>query len=367
MYCVQCGAQVPATANFCGSCGAKSIQGNDAPPAAAGAPPPVHAQSVDAPVVPATGEPARYAGFWRRVAASLIDGLVQFALAVIIVIAVVFLLGDSGSAGDSKTADALYYLASWLLGWLYFAWMHSSAWQATLGKRALGIKVVSLDGTRISFARATGRYFGYLLSGLLLGIGYLMAAFTARKQALHDMMSSTLVVSRETTPQDLAAGLAPPRVSGVVIALGIVAGMVPVAGILAAIAIPAYQDYVIRSQVAEGLTLASSRKPAVAAAWARTGEFAGIDSTSLQLPVTGGRYVESIEVIDSVIEIVFGGEANPHLTGRAILLVPGHTEQGDIVWTCGRASIPDGVTPALRAHTQYTDVDPKFLPSTCRQ
>jgi uncharacterized RDD family membrane protein YckC/Tfp pilus assembly major pilin PilA len=362
MFCTQCGAQVPDSASFCGSCGAKSGQGNSAPLATIGAPPPVHA-----PAAQVTGEPARYAGFWRRVAASVIDSLVQFVLALIVVVAALFMTGDPDSAENSKSADVLYYVGSWLLGWLYFAWMHSSAWQATLGKRALGIKVVSLDGTRISFGRATGRYFGYLLSGLILGIGYLMAAFTKRKQALHDMMSSTLVVSRETSPQDLAAGLAPPRLSGSVIALAVLAGMVPVAGIVAAITIPAYQDYVIRSQVAEGLTLASSQKLAIAEAWAQTGEFEGIDSESLQLPVAGSKYVKSVEVIDSVIEITFSDEASQHLVGRAILLVPGHTEQGDIVWTCGLAPIPDGVTPALRAHTQYTDVDPKFMPRACRR
>jgi uncharacterized RDD family membrane protein YckC/Tfp pilus assembly major pilin PilA len=362
MYCEKCGAQILASASFCGSCGATSAQEGDGSTAKTDAPAPVHAPSA-----PAASEPARYAGFWRRVAASVIDSLVQFALALIVVVAVVLVIGNTDLPEESKTADALYYLGSWLLGWLYFAWMHSSAWQATLGKRALGIKVVSLDGTRIGFGRATGRYFGYLLSGLIIGIGYLMAAFTKRKQALHDMMSSTLVVSRAATPQDIATGLAPPRVTGSVIALGIVAGMVPVAGIVAAITIPAYQDYVIRSQVAEGLTLASSQQAAIAEAWAQTGEFEGIDSESLPLPVSGSQYVKSVEVIDSVIEITFSDQANQHLVGRAILLVPGHTEQGDIVWTCGLAPIPDGVTPALRAHTQYTDVDPRFLPSACRR
>jgi uncharacterized RDD family membrane protein YckC len=59
---------------------------------------------------------------------------------------------------------------------------------------ALGIRVTDLDGGRISFGRATGRYFGKILSGLILGIGFLMAAFTERKQALHDLLAGTLVV-----------------------------------------------------------------------------------------------------------------------------------------------------------------------------
>ncbi len=77
--------------------------------------------------------------------------------------------------------------------WLYFALMESSKFQGTIGKIVLGIIVTDIDGNRISFARATGRYFGKILSGLILFIGYIMAGFTEKKQALHDMMAGTLV------------------------------------------------------------------------------------------------------------------------------------------------------------------------------
>jgi uncharacterized RDD family membrane protein YckC len=80
--------------------------------------------------------------------------------------------------------------------WLYFAYQESSPAQATIGKRALGIKVTDLEGNRISFGRATGRYFAKYLSAITLFIGFLLAAFTARKQALHDMIAGTLVVNR---------------------------------------------------------------------------------------------------------------------------------------------------------------------------
>ncbi len=80
--------------------------------------------------------------------------------------------------------------------WLYFALMESSPRQATLGKQALGIMVTDLAGQRISFARATGRFFAKILSGLILWIGYVMAAFTERKQALHDLLASCLVVAK---------------------------------------------------------------------------------------------------------------------------------------------------------------------------
>jgi uncharacterized RDD family membrane protein YckC len=78
--------------------------------------------------------------------------------------------------------------------WLYHTMMESSRHQATIGKMALGIKVTDLNGNRISFARANGRFFGKLLSGAIMNIGYLMAAFTVQKQALHDILAGCLVV-----------------------------------------------------------------------------------------------------------------------------------------------------------------------------
>ncbi len=80
--------------------------------------------------------------------------------------------------------------------WLYFALQESSEHQATLGKRALNIYVTDLQGRRISFGQATGRHFGKIISGFILGIGYMMAGFTEKKQGLHDIMASTLVKRR---------------------------------------------------------------------------------------------------------------------------------------------------------------------------
>jgi uncharacterized RDD family membrane protein YckC len=81
-----------------------------------------------------------------------------------------------------------------MLSWIYYASMESSSWQATLGKKILGLKVTDLAGNRISFARASGRFFGKILSGMILGIGFLMAGFTQRKQALHDILAGCLVL-----------------------------------------------------------------------------------------------------------------------------------------------------------------------------
>jgi uncharacterized RDD family membrane protein YckC len=83
-----------------------------------------------------------------------------------------------------------------VLNWLYYALLESSTWQATLGKKALGLEVTDVEGRRISFGRATGRFFAKIISALILFIGFIMAGFTERKQALHDMIAGTLVIRK---------------------------------------------------------------------------------------------------------------------------------------------------------------------------
>jgi uncharacterized RDD family membrane protein YckC len=80
--------------------------------------------------------------------------------------------------------------------WLYEALMTSSSWQATLGKRAMDMMVTDMEGRRISFGRATGRYFAKWVSTLTCGIGFVIVAFTEKKQGLHDMIANTVVISR---------------------------------------------------------------------------------------------------------------------------------------------------------------------------
>ncbi len=80
--------------------------------------------------------------------------------------------------------------------WVYFAVLESSPWRATLGKKALGLSVVDLSGNRISFARASGRFFAKILSSMTFLIGFVMAGFTAKKQALHDMLAGCLVTRK---------------------------------------------------------------------------------------------------------------------------------------------------------------------------
>ncbi len=135
-----------------------------------------------------------YAGFWRRFAACLIDSAIMTMAGIFVGVIFGVIYGVSFRTDDG--AGVVGNIVGTVMQWLYFALMESSANQATVGKMALGIKVTDLDGNRISFARATGRHFGKIVSALTLFIGYLMIAFTSRKQGLHDIMAGCLVVNR---------------------------------------------------------------------------------------------------------------------------------------------------------------------------
>lgn len=139
-----------------------------------------------------------FAGFWIRVLARVIDVvLVGGAL-----ITMEWFVRGEVFYYDTAGQEGFWLLLGLLAHWFYFAGMHSSEWQATLGKRLLGLRVTDSEGRRLSFARATGRYFAEYLSALILLIGYLMVAFTERKQGLHDLLANTFVL-----PEDAGAAM----------------------------------------------------------------------------------------------------------------------------------------------------------------
>lgn len=145
----------------------------------------------------------QYAGFWRRFLASFLDGLVGGA--VFIVLMLILMLASGGftslGRGDQGIATgvmAMLYVFIFFGSWLYPALMQSSKLQATVGMLALGLRVTDLEGRRISFGRATGRFFASWLSDIILCIGYIMIAFTAKKQGLHDIIAGTLVLSKQS-------------------------------------------------------------------------------------------------------------------------------------------------------------------------
>jgi len=208
MFCPKCGTQLADDAAFCTNCGQviQRIPSAAYPPSAA--PPPPQRQQVEQQPAPPAWQPPQvsqppvaYAGFWLRVVAYIIDAII---LGMAGVVAFFPLFRANIHAFTTQNPWEVYTsmsrplfairLLALMLGWIYYASMESSSWQATLGKKILGLRVTDLAGNRISFSRASGRFFGKILSGMILGIGFLMAGFTARKQALHDILAGCLVL-----------------------------------------------------------------------------------------------------------------------------------------------------------------------------
>jgi uncharacterized RDD family membrane protein YckC len=153
-----------------------------------------------------SGTTSLYAGFWRRFWAYLLDGLILFVISgfvytLVFVIAFSVLHRFNGISplyiDNAYYGDTVGHVFSFVVPWLYYAFMESSTKQATLGKMAFEIYVTDLEGNRIAFARATARYFCMIfISGITLGIGYVMAGLTVRRQALHDKITECLVLRR---------------------------------------------------------------------------------------------------------------------------------------------------------------------------
>ena len=260
-YCPRCGTAVPDDAVFCPRCGAplpplphgepapaapgghphplppEAHHGTPPPPAgesgsgaALGTPPPAApsppsgwaaasaapppsgwpstppptAEWAGAPAPPpqaSAGIPVGYGGFWRRLIAAVIDGMLLAFVFVPLRVSIGFplLFGmhdgmDSGALWSLLSAGMILNLVQAMIAWVYFSLMHSSSRQASLGMMAMGLRIATVDGRRISFARATGRFLATWISNLTFGIGYLIMLFTERRQTLHDLIAGTVIV-----------------------------------------------------------------------------------------------------------------------------------------------------------------------------
>jgi len=270
-----------------------------------------------------------YAGFWRRAAAFLVDSVLlaipQTALNIVF-----------------APNTTLPLVINILIGLAYFALLHSSARQATVGKMAFGIKVTDLQGERISLAHAAGRYFATWLSTLIIGLGFVMAAFTGRKQALHDMICKTLVVNRVAAPNEIAEGTDTMPVTRGVWAVVVLLGIVPFfGGLVAAIAIPAYQDSSRRAKITEALGRVEPFKKEV------------VDALASRRPIPAGR-----RQLDSpaVQDVTIGADGQITITlaqdafgGGQVFMAPLASRTGPVEWRCWA----EGVAP-------------KYMPSVCR-
>lgn len=224
MHCPRCGIRAAATDRVCTNCGAAlgvsevlaATPATPAAPAAFALPPSPPPAAPEPPAVPAHEAPvamapilahagtypsaaelsahvAHYGGFWRRFVGMLVDGALLFfpqaILRVLLGLDVVALTAEWGDWRVQVSQAAGIVLA---LG--YCTLMESSDAQGTLGQQLMGLRVADMHGRRISFARALGRHFAKLASLLLCGTGYLLQLWTSRRQTLHDLIASCVVV-----------------------------------------------------------------------------------------------------------------------------------------------------------------------------
>jgi len=205
VFCTRCGQHIDEGNRFCQHCGQEVGALAVAAPSEIVDPGGV---SVPAQVVSSFA----YAGFWLRAAAYFLDGLILGIPVGAVLLFLVFTMGgfhmllrrrhpyETAFVPMAAPFLLLFFSAIAVLfglQWLYFAGLESSARQATLGKSAMSLKVTDLAGNRLSFGRASGRFFAKIVSGMVpFALGYIMAGFTQKKQALHDMIAGTLVLRK---------------------------------------------------------------------------------------------------------------------------------------------------------------------------
>ncbi|GGA79385.1 hypothetical protein GCM10011521_17050 [Arenimonas soli] len=293
------------------------------------------------------------AGFIRRLGAYLIDsmliGSVYYVVLMVGMVAVAIVAAGQDFEGDGFIVGmVLVYLIYPVLSLAYYAGMESSKLQATVGKLALGIKVVDSRGRRLGFGRATARWAGSIVSYLILYIGFFMAGWTRRKQALHDLMAGTFVVDKWAYTDQ--PGRQVRELNGCLVAVvaGVVAmGALAVVGILAAISVPAYQDYVVRSRVVAAQAEGAAAARRVAEFRAQT-DRCPRDGAELGLAAPSSADIQEILVIenpDGTCEIAVTLRDVDGLGGAASgVLYVGQDPEG--AGTCSAEGIPDRLLPS---------------------
>ena len=330
--CPSCRTPNQMNARFCTNCGA-----------------PLNAPQQETPYqAPATHQAPNfaagfvYAGFWKRLFAYWVDGIIFAFFAWIFIF--FFFASSFNPNTDPMNAFsqlALIYVGYFVAWWLYFALQESSSAQATLGKRLLGIKVTDMQGQGLSFGHAAGRQLAGVVTQMTFTIGYLMAAFTGRKQALHDMIAGCVVVNRNfDSSQIQATNVSPPPGMSIGAIIGVVAIVliIPVGGIIAAISIPAYQDYTVRATVNEGYAHAKEATPSIVAYseengyWPQNFEQAGLSTEDFQ---TDKYYIQLLPTGELLVSF----QRPQQISNGSLKLVPEFNTDATYSWKCVTADL----------------------------
>ncbi len=318
MLCTKCGATNPDNTAFCSAC-AQPLG------ATAGA------------AAPLSVFDAGYAGFWRRYAATFLDGLVV-SLMLLPVAFVGGLLAGVLGLGKSIAIVGLILYALFCIGYAaYYVVMESGERGATFGKRWVKIRVVDMQGNRVSTGRALGRFVAHLLSYMTGYLGFIIQPFTPRKQALHDMVSGTVIVKTEKDPSPVVV---------VLVAIANALLVVAVVGVMAAIAIRAYQEDVAKTKITAAAQIGDTASKAVEGYYRRTGRVpASIAETQVQL--TTPPFVSAVEVnpANGEVHVTFAGNLPAAIAGKYLSFVPSVAADETITWTCSANDIPPELLP----------------------
>jgi uncharacterized RDD family membrane protein YckC/type II secretory pathway pseudopilin PulG len=323
MICAKCGTTNSENATSCDSCGASLIT-----------------------FAPTAGElnaaaallDADYAGFWRRFAAVFLDGIVLGLIFLPIALVLGFTAGMLG-LGNSLTANIAINLLSLLASAAYFVVMESGEQGATFGKRWVKIRVVDGYGERISKARAFARWAAHFLSYITLLIGFLIQPFTMKKQALHDKVAGTLIVRTDKGGS----------VATVIIAIVAFIFMLGFIAILAAVAIPAYQDYVVKAKVVRALEVGNTASKAVEDYYIRTGRIpASIAETHTLLQPYQDIAGVTVNGDSGEVRVIFSDSLPSSIARKRLALMPTQRQDGGIEWKCS------------------SDIDARYLPAACK-
>ncbi len=318
--CLHCGHAAHADDRFCARCG--------------------HALTVTE-----LASPEIYAGFWRRFFASLIDSLIVMGAASLLLSPVGVWLHKHPESLSAWVLGTLLALATILVlpvcTWLYHALLESSHWQATAGKKFLGLKVTNRLGERISFGRASGRYFAKFLSQLTLNIGFLMAAFTARRQALHDIIADTLVVDADADVQAIRdAGPAGPLHTWTMVSVIAAVVLVPLWVLVSAITMIAATVQAVNSDIVYAYEYARDWQDEVAGYWQQNGAFPdNTEQLGFEAMHNLSDHVAQLRIIEGGrIQLTFTGERD--IEGATLTLEPLVQNGNALVWRCLRHELP---------------------------
>lgn len=291
------------------------------------------------------GKPAEliYAGWWVRFLAALLDLLVLGACMILLVIGIAGMIAYSGrdSMLTNPTAVSAFYWAVVCISLAYYILMESAAHGATFGKRWMNIKVMRVNGNRLTTMRALLRLIARVFSHLLLMGGFLMQPFTQRKQALHDLLAGTVVVrANENRKISIMASL-------LVLFFAL---MIPVLAMLATVGQPFFQQYIMKAQLDNGMQIGTAATLAVSRYYRHNG------SIPATIGDAGGDIGESPHVAEVALDpqngailLTFSDTVRKGISNKHLNFTPTLEADHSISWKCRSA-----------------DIETRYLPVTCK-